>query len=138
MTIKWARVLLQFPVTFDRDGDAVLYELLEKSPFHIRFDDTAGEIDGQRVLKADNGAVGALGIRDSHINIEALQIGLHIVRNADCAHVGQTGRGIFVLHPLVKLPDDKSFKNSGTIRIRGLRCVEAFVVMSPRRNLLLI
>ena len=75
MTIKWARVLLQFPVTFDRDGDAVLYELLEKSPFHIRLDDTAGEIDGQRVLKADNGAVGALGIRDSHINIEALQIG---------------------------------------------------------------
>lgn len=107
MTIKWARVLLQFPVTFDRDGDAVLDELLEKSPFHIRLDDTAGEIDGQRVLKADNGAVGALGIRDSHINIEALQIGLHIVRNADCAHVGQTGRGIFVLHPLVKLPDDK-------------------------------
>ena len=107
MTIKWARVLLQFPVTFDRDGDAVLYELLEKSPFHIRLDDTAGEIDGQRVLKADNGAVGALGIRDSHINIEALQIGLHIVRNADCTHVGQTGRGIFVLHPLVKLSDDE-------------------------------
>lgn len=107
MTIKWARVLLQFPVTFDRDGNTVLDELLEKSPFHIRLDDTAGEIDGQRVFKADNGAVGALGIRDSHINIEALQIGLHIIRNADCTHVGQTGRGIFVLHPLVKLPDDK-------------------------------
>ena len=46
------------------------------------------------------------------------------------------GRNRYIGH-LISIPT-KSFKNSGTIRIRGLRCVEAFVVMSPRRNLLLI
>ena len=54
--------------------NTILYQLTEKESFYIGFDDTAGKIDGESILKADDGAVGPGGKGLPHVDIEAFNI----------------------------------------------------------------
>ena len=89
------RFLQTLPVAFYRYMDAVLHQLPEKVPLHVRFHDVACKIDGQRIFKADDGAVGAGGKGLSHIYIGNLQR----------THICKPGRRIFILNPGIELPD---------------------------------
>lgn len=69
--------------------NAILYQLAEKEPFHVGLDDAAGKIDGEGILKADDGTVGTGGKGLPHVDVEALNKGLHILRYLQGSHVGQ-------------------------------------------------
>ena len=56
--------------------NAILYQLAEKEPFHVGLDDAAGKIDGEGILKADDGTVGTGGKGLPHADVEALNKGL--------------------------------------------------------------
>ena len=93
-------VLLQFgrAVALNLHMNAVLHQFAEEMPLHIALHDTAGEVDGQNILETDDGAVGAGGKGLPHVDIETVDIGLHIRRHRERAHVGKSGGGIFILH----------------------------------------
>ena len=96
-------------VAFNFHMNAVLYQLAEKVPFHVGFHDAACKVHGEDILETDDGTVGTGRKRLSHVNIKTLDIGFHIVRNVEGAHVGQPGGGIFVLHSRVEGADHKVF-----------------------------
>ena len=54
------------------------------------------------IFKADYGAIGTGGKGLAHINIETVDIGLHVLRNLHGAHICKPCRGIFILNLAVK------------------------------------
>ena len=73
--------------------DAVLHQLTEKMAFHVGLHDTAGKVDGQRIVKADDGAVGAGGKGLAHVNVKPVDVRLHVLGILHGSHIGQAGRG---------------------------------------------
>ncbi len=86
-------------IAFNHNMDTILYQLAEKISFHIGFDDAAGKIDGQDVFKADDGTVGTGGKGLPHIDIEAFDMGFHLLRYLEGAHIGEACRGVLILYP---------------------------------------
>ena len=87
--------------------NAVLNQFSEKEAFDVCFRNAARKIDGKGIIKADDSAVGTGRKRLSHINIEPFDIGLHVFRHFQRAHVGQPRGGVFVLYFCIKGTDDK-------------------------------
>ena len=87
--------------------NAVLDQFSEKVAFHIGFHDAAREIDGKGVFKTDDGAVGTGRKRLAHVNIKTLDIGFHVFRYFQCAHICQSGGRIFILYFRIKCADNE-------------------------------
>ena len=113
--------------------DAVLLAY-GKMAFHVGLHDTAGKVDGQRIVKADDGAVGAGGKGLAHVNVKPVDVRLHVLRNLHGSPYWSGQPRNFILHLPVKVHNHNVLQEEGTTRIKGLQVVAAFVVISPQRN----